>query len=1334
MKRNQRWIAIILFFSVVVGLLPTGFASAAESPVLDQEQAVAVGNVLVNRDYPRYQTFTPAISGNLNKVELNIFDYYASTGAIRLSIYKEGDLGTPLAAAEVASYSPGWVAIDFSGASPYLKKNTMYRMVASTENGGASAGFGWYGSANDPYKRGRSAAPGYDFSFRTYMVADYSLSLEESGISPAQSSLAADGASQTTVSVKLKDAQGNALTTGGKAVAITSTLGTVGLVTDNNDGTYTATLTAPTTVGTATISATVDGSPIASTASVQFVPGAASVATSTVEVGSASLAADGASQTTVSVKLKDAQGNALTIGGAAVAITSTLGTVGAVTDERNGIYTATLTSQTTPGTATISAVVDGSPIASTASVQFVPGAPSAATSTVEVGSASLAADGASQTTVSVKLKDANGNALRSGGETVAITSTLGTISTVTDMQNGTYTATLTAPTTVGTATISASIGGSAIASTASVQFVPGAASIATSTVEAGNASLAADGASQTTVSVKLKDAQGNALRNGGETVEITSTLGTVGLVRDNNDGTYTATLTAPTTVGTATISATVDGNVITSTSTVQFVPGAASVATSTIEVGSASLVADGASQTTVSVKLKDAQGNALRSGGETVVITSTLGTISAVTDMQNGTYTATLTAPTTIGTATISATVDGSPIASTTSVQFVPGAASIATSTVEAGNASLVADGTSQTTVSVKLKDANGNALRSGGEAVEITSTLGTVGLLRDNNDGTYTATLTAPTTAGTATISASIGGSKLAAIVTVTMQPAPTYMIQALPDLTLKELTAGYSAGEQQTKAVTLTRSGTGDLNNLAVSLDGTNKNYFTISTLGSTKLNDTIPSTTFTVTPKAGLSAGTYTTMVIVTADNMTPISFSVTQVVNAAAPAKLSSLRVSQGILTPTFSPDISNYAVNLGNGVTSINVTADLADSKSAMTINGNPFTSGIASTVDLDVGTNTIRIELTAADGATKSFYTISVKRGAYIPPSYYPVTSVTMSKSEVTLTAGGATETLTATIMPDYATNKQVTWRSSNPTVAQVDQNGVVTPLTEGTATITVTTADQTKTDLCQVTVLSKADEVTGIKVSEKNVVLKPKQSLQLHIMAVYTSGETKEITTDKKTKYSSSATKIATVKEGRITAGNKEGTATITIRYLDKTVQIPVTVSKLDVRELTTPKPSVQIELKASMQLSVTAVLSNGKKKDVTNSVFWSSDNEKVATVSENGKVNAVGTGTAVITATYGGKSVTVEVKVFDLKTIKKLTASQKKVILDNGKEQQIELTATLMDGSEQSVTEEAEWSTTNENIAIVKNGLITAVSAGKATIKAKYKGKTITISVRVP
>ena len=80
------------------------------------------------------------------------------------------------------------------------------------------------------------------------------------------------------------------------------------------------------------------------------------------------------------------------------------------------------------------------------------------------------------------------------------------------------------------------------------------------------------------------------------------------------------------------------------------------------------------------------------------------------------------------------------------------------------------------------------------------------------------------------------------------------------------------------------------------------------------------------------------------------------------------------------------------------------------------------------------------------------------------------VTGVSLDKTELSLTVGD-TETLTATVAPDNATDKTVTWTSSNSTVATVDQNGVVTAVARGTATITVTTADGGFTATCTVTV-----------------------------------------------------------------------------------------------------------------------------------------------------------------------------------------------------------------------------------------------------------------------
>ena len=97
------------------------------------------------------------------------------------------------------------------------------------------------------------------------------------------------------------------------------------------------------------------------------------------------------------------------------------------------------------------------------------------------------------------------------------------------------------------------------------------------------------------------------------------------------------------------------------------------------------------------------------------------------------------------------------------------------------------------------------------------------------------------------------------------------------------------------------------------------------------------------------------------------------------------------------------------------------------------------------------------------------------------------VTGVTLNQATITLTVGGATGTLVATVTPANATNKSVTWSSSAPVVATV-VNGVVTPLTAGTAIIIVTTVDGGLTAACTVTVnpvpLAIGDSYGGGKVA----------------------------------------------------------------------------------------------------------------------------------------------------------------------------------------------------------------------------------------------------------
>ncbi|WP_433945535.1 invasin domain 3-containing protein [Paenibacillus sp. SN-8-1] len=600
---------------------------AADAALPDQEQTQHNGSVWANKDYPRFQTFTPAVTGTLDKIDLHVFAVAGTPGAIRVDLYKDGD-STPLSTGQSASgYSDeSWVTVDFSGAPPYLKKETMYKMVVSTENG-APFGFNWYGSSGDVYKRGYSGGNGYDFGFRTYMIADYSVSETESEILAASNSLVADGSSQTPITVKLRDAQGNEITSGGETVTVTSTLGTVGPVTDNGDGTYTAALTAPTTAGTATLSASVGGKPLAKTAAVQLVAGDPSTGTSTIETAAAVLPADGTSHTLVTVKLRDAYGNELKTGGASIGITSTSGTVSTVTDKGDGTYTADLTAPTEIGTATVSASISGTPLASAASVQFVAGAPSEETSTVEAAKSTLPADGKSHTEITVRLKDAQDRALTQGGAFVVIHSTSGEVSEVRDNGDGTYTARLTAPTEVGTASVSAFVNERPLTKTATVQFVIGAPSAQTSTIEAADAELPADGTSQTEITVRLKDAQGRALTKGGAFVFIDTSLGEVTEVRDNENGTYTARLTAPTEVGTAEVRAFVNERPLTATTSVEFLPGNVSASHSTLTASDLVVRADGTSKAEIVVTLKDEYDHLLigkkvkleASGGQSVI-------------------------------------------------------------------------------------------------------------------------------------------------------------------------------------------------------------------------------------------------------------------------------------------------------------------------------------------------------------------------------------------------------------------------------------------------------------------------------------------------------------------------------------------------------------------------------------------------------------------------------------------------------------------------------------------------------------------------------------------
>jgi len=120
----------------------------------------------------------------------------------------------------------------------------------------------------------------------------------------------------------------------------------------------------------------------------------------------------------------------------------------------------------------------------------------------------------------------------------------------------------------GPITISASAGG--LTASTSFEIVPGAAAASTTTISAAPSSVAADGSSISTITVRAKDASGNTLKSSGGPVTLSASAGTLSAVTDNNDGTYAATLRSSSFPGQAVIGGTIAGGAIAHPATVTF--------------------------------------------------------------------------------------------------------------------------------------------------------------------------------------------------------------------------------------------------------------------------------------------------------------------------------------------------------------------------------------------------------------------------------------------------------------------------------------------------------------------------------------------------------------------------------------------------------------------------------------------------------------------------------------------------------------------------------------------------------------------------------------------
>lgn len=410
------------------------------------------------------------------------------------------------------------------------------------------------------------------------------------------------------------------------------------------------------------------------------------------------------------------------------------------------------------------------------------------------------------------------------------------------------------------------------------------------------------------------------------------------------------------------------------TTTVVFTISRISPTGSEVSIEDASLVADGTSQTTIKVTLRNGRGQQETTGGAKVEIASPLGTVGAVTDHNNGTYTATLTAPLTPGDATISARVNGSPITATAAIRFVPWEASISRSTVIASDQVVRANGVNKASLRVNLKDEKGNPIPGRQMQLQTNGGRSVIQAVYDvtNHDGAALFEVS-NTAAEQVTYSAKeeLSGKILDQTVNIafTYDQPPSIVLQAEP------ITPTYDG-------VTISVSATvyGALNQISSIKWAPGSHDLLYFNTQGTEITDR-----FTVHEN-----GIYSVYVRDAEGNANVGLIDIQHIVSKSNNANLSGWQLTGtgGTVSLPFDPKETNYKIDAGHSTTGMKMLLKTADANADVYVNGVKVASGaLTSEFALAVGSNHFEIKVEAQDGTIKMYQLEVYRSGTGSDPS-----------------------------------------------------------------------------------------------------------------------------------------------------------------------------------------------------------------------------------------------------------------------------------------------------------------------------------------------------------
>lgn len=318
-------------------------------------------------------------------------------------------------------------------------------------------------------------------------------------------------------------------------------------------------------------------------------------------------------------------------------------------------------------------------------------------------------------------------------------------------------------------------------------------------------------------------------------------------------------------------------------------------------------------------------------------------------------------------------------------------------------------------------------------------------------------------------------------------------------------------------------------------------------------------------------------------------------------------------------------------------------------------------------------------------------------------------TSIKINKTLTTLERG-TTIGLKVIITPSDARN-DVTWQSDDPSIAIVDDQGIVTGISVGTTLIKATTNDGTNLmAFCIVNVTPK--QVKSIIIDKDEMTLERGETAQLSVTVYPQDAD------DSSVEWSSENNEVATVDSKGTVVAISSGTTIIRATTNDGsnlTAECQVIVTSLKATGISIDRTEATLERDATLQLTATVTPDDADDRTVT----WSSADSGIARVDGAGLVIAVSVGTTTITATTGdGTGLTASCTVtVTPKTVQSITMDEEALNLERGETTRLTVIVTPQDADDVSVT----WYSNNSGVATVDDGgRVTAIEVGTAVITA--------------